>query len=364
MRRRRSAGMPRPQLAEARRHLDDAERLALEFRALLRVHTERPELADRVHAPRHDGAAPAHRGTAEPPAATPHGEHAAGNAPPTEHCAAAQQSVDPAVLLALLDDDELLKAKFDELADSKGSNNQPLMSKQALSKAMGGLGNRDLSQIDELMEDDGNIGFHEFQLAVRNSSPVEKLLQGLPILRAIALQLGGSIDEYTKMTQAQVQTSVSESVPLLVEIINKNIAAIREANETSAREHGKTSTDTKFSFVIQGGGLEQYHGGVTEKVGEPHADIAKGMEIEHLHSGDSDIPFKTGNYGIVTTPRQEYMLVVSGGEGLKAETVPRVLRPLHYYQKLQTVKDAGLSDLEIIGIILYTGPMFQVTSSL
>ena len=96
--------MPRAKLAEARRHLDDAERLALEFRALLR--------ADRVHAPRHDGAAPAHRGTAEPPAATPHGEHAAGNAPSTEHRAAA-----PAIPALSVLDDSALRSEFDAFAD-------------------------------------------------------------------------------------------------------------------------------------------------------------------------------------------------------------------------------------------------------
>ena len=96
--------MPRAELAEARRHLDDAERLALEFGALLR--------ADRVHAPRHDGAAPAHRGTAEPPAATPHGEHAAGNAPSTEHRAAA-----PAIPALSVLDDSALRSEFDAFAD-------------------------------------------------------------------------------------------------------------------------------------------------------------------------------------------------------------------------------------------------------
>jgi len=78
--------MPRAKLAEARRHLDDLERLALEFRALLR--------ADRVHAPRHDGAAPAHRGTAEPPAATPHGEHAAGAAAAQSRADAAEHKLE------------------------------------------------------------------------------------------------------------------------------------------------------------------------------------------------------------------------------------------------------------------------------
>ena len=100
-------------------------------------------------------------------------------------------------------------------------------------------------------------------------------------------------------------------------------------------------------------------GGVTGRVGEPHADIAEGMRKEHMCSRDANIPFTTSNYNLTTTPSKEWKLVVNGGAGLEKGDV-RVLRPLAYYAQLESVKRAGLTPFEIIAIILYTGPMFQI----
>ena len=99
---------------------------------------------------------------------------------------------------------------------------------------------------------------------------------------------------------------------------------------------------------IRGGKLQDYYGGLAERVGAPEADPVKGL--------------RSGNYGVLTTPRAEYELVISGGKGLK-EGDARVLRPLEYYDDLETVKDAGLTRVEIVIVIMYTGPMFQVRAS-
>ena len=95
---------------------------------------------------------------------------------------------------------------------------------------------------------------------------------------------------------------------------------------------------------IRGGKLQDYYGGLAERVGAPEADPVKGL--------------RSGNYGVLTTPRAEYELVISGGKGLK-EGDARVLRPLEYYDDLETVKDAGLTRVEIVIVIMYTGPMFH-----
>jgi len=78
--------------------------------------------------------------------------------------------------------------------------------------------------------------------------------------------------------------------------------------------------------------------------------------------GDADTPFKTGNYGIYTTPHAEYLLVIRGGKGLKKGDM-RTLRSFKHYFELERVKEADLTRPEIIAIILYTGPMFQVSSA-
>jgi len=78
--------------------------------------------------------------------------------------------------------------------------------------------------------------------------------------------------------------------------------------------------------------------------------------------GDADTLFKTGNYGIYTTPNAEYLLVIRVGKGLKKGGM-RTLRLFEYYDDLESVEEADLTRPEIIAIILYTGPMFQVSSA-
>jgi hypothetical protein len=428
--------MPRAKLAEARRHLDDAERLALEFRALLR--------ADRVHAPRHDGAAPAHRGTAEPPAATPHGEHAAGNAPSTEHRAAAPASVlddsalrsefdafaDPAsgtdegggrrtmgrgsgrgsgggqaklaqgnaatsrgaaqpplsstahdssppraaaqaacteekgsglAALLLRGDETALRAAFARHADGRDSADQPIMSKKALVQAFDALHvQRGDAEIDELMarvdlDGSGTIDCEEFCQAIQGRSHLEMLLHGLPIVRALADQLGGNTVAYRRIHDDDVQNLVLGAVPLLVEIIQHNLASLRASAEASeAVSDAAQDAAGKFAFSIQGGDLQDFHAGLAERVGEPHADIARGMEKEHLESGDADIPFKTANYGLLTTPRKEWDLVESGGKGL-ADGDTRVLRPLEDLLKSETAQGAGITRPEMRAVVSHAG---------
>ena len=82
-----------------------------------------------------------------------------------------------------------------------------------------------------------------------------------------------------------------------------------------------------------------------------------------MESDDADIPFRTANYGILTTPRKEWELVESGrdtGEGL-ADGDTRVLRPLEDLEKSEAAQNAGINRPEIRAVVLYTGPMHQVS---
>ena len=166
--------------------------------------------------------------------------------------------------------------------------------------------------------------------------------------------------KYRSLTDSEIDRCVDQSASLQKAVLKHNLNALRMAEEKGAASNENTSAHgDKFSFTIQGGSLDDFQGGVTDRVGEPRADIKTGIAKEHLESGDADIPFKTSNYGIVTTPRQEYLLVVSGGEGLKKGDT-RVLNKLEYYEALQTAKEAGLTRPEITAVILYTGPMFVI----
>jgi len=266
------------------------------------------------------------------------------------------------------DDEGLLLEAFEKHADGKDGAGQRTMSKDALVKALAALRvRRDEEQVDELMarvdlDGSGSIDFQEFQQEVGSRSRLEMLLQGLPLLFALADILGGSMEEYTKIQDCEVEAKVCTAVPVLANIIKDNLTKLRESHAAAL----PAAVGDKFSFNIVGGKLEDFHNGLAGRVGEPHADIEQGIEKEHLTSGDANESFTTSNYDITTTPCTEYMLVVTGGKGLKPAHSGhgRLFRPLEYYYKLDIVKKRKLGRKEIIAVILYTGPMFQVSVSI
>ena len=73
--------------------------------------------------------------------------------------------------------------------------------------------------------------------------------------------------------------------------------------------------------MLQGAGLGNYYGGLTQVLGEPREEFEKGVEYEHCSCSDSTEEFTTSNYGVTTTPHIEFNLVANGGEGLESRMV-------------------------------------------
>ena len=90
------------------------------------------------------------------------------------------------------------------------------------------------------------------------------------------------------MSDSEMDDMVLKSVPLLCGILKQHDRSSREAEAAQAAVAEQTSTAAqKFAFTLHGGDLDDYHGGVSERVGEPHADPAEGMEKEHTSSGNA-----------------------------------------------------------------------------
>ena len=101
--------------------------------------------------------------------------------------------------------------------------------------------------------------------------------------------------------------------------INNAIKKCKEAAEDDPAAQQSRFVFYKFTNPLTGGNVDEYYEGVTGLVGEPHPDLEKGMQIEHMQSQDSTIAFTTGNYGLTTNPATEFQLVRGGGEGLKTD---------------------------------------------
>ena len=146
------------------------------------------------------------------------------------------------------------------------------------------------------MNADGLIDFDEFCLFVKGSSDLELLLQSVPIVRALSHELGGNVESYVKLSDSAVDEAAKAFVPVVSALLKKNIHTLRQAEESGIGVQAEESTgNEKFAFPIAGGTLDDFNGGITERLGPPRANIAEGIKMEHTESADADIPFTTGN---------------------------------------------------------------------
>jgi hypothetical protein len=87
------------------------------------------------------------------------------------------------------------------------------------------------------------------------------------------------------------------------------------------------------------------------------------MELEHCARDGCDTRICTTNYNLITTPRREWRLVL--GEETASDDDLRFDRRIPSYKQLgdlEVAKTAGLTLVEIIAVVLYTGPMVSTSS--
>ena len=79
------------------------------------------------------------------------------------------------------------------------------------------------------------------------------------------------------------------------------------------------------------------------------------MRNEHCAQSDSKKEFVTLNYGLRTSPANEWRIVITNDRSKATEhrVIPDYKELLH----TDTAKRAGLLESEMIAVILYTGPM-------
>ncbi len=126
--------------------------------------------------------------------------------------------------------------------------------------------------------------------------------------------------------------------------------------ETEAR-----TIATKFastSFAMSFGGVEQFYAGLEGYLGPPSVDVLHAMSHEH----SSKLPFSSHNVRN-TTPELEWSYVVKsqvgeGVEGREADAEGRSNWRLADFVRHPRCRAVGLISEEVIGIRLYTGPMY------
>jgi len=159
---------------------------------------------------------------------------------------------------------------------------------------------------------------------------------------------------------AAVCASLAEEGKSLHEELQRSFAAQFEIQAQMEADAGK------FNVVKMAcGGIVDFHSGLTGRVGMPHLKFKDAMRQEHCEKAGCNTSFTTGNYKITTTPKQEW-LYIAGDETGQLLPCPdmghgrRIVR-ISELMQLKLAIDAKLTEVEMLAVVLYTGPMFQVS---
>jgi len=95
--------------------------------------------------------------------------------------------------------------------------------------------------------------------------------------------------------------------------------------------------------------------------------LEDGVRNEHCVLEGYNQVFVTTNYGIKTTPEQEYKIAIGDitcpEDHMKDKNgaTVRIVQKIGQLKEIPFVNSAGLREVEILAVVLYTGPMFQVS---
>ena len=162
-------------------------------------------------------------------------------------------------------------------------------------------------------------------------------------------------------------------VEALARAVLPELRQLREGGAlTGAALHGKFAQEGK-AFTMQYGDLSTFFGGLEKKIGAPDPNVRSAMEREHTTAADSRDEFTSSNYGVTTTPEQEWWFVTEPDKGvewpveLKLDGDEKRRRPMprnamqsaldERNRRLQALNEPLLLLDEADGARLYTGAM-------
>ena len=173
-----------------------------------------------------------------------------------------------------------------------------------------------------------------------------KLSEVLPNnLEAVANSSHDQIKEYCRL--------FSES---LEAVLSSHILTLKTALEMRLTQE----LNTKFKIFEGGFGfIDDFHQTTMyDEIGSPNPNWEEGMKLEHTRNTTT---FTTGNYNITTCPAEEWAYVVDR-KTPKEEDMNngRNIKTIDSLMDLELTKSAELSKAEVLAVVMYTGPMFQL----
>jgi hypothetical protein len=216
------------------------------------------------------------------------------------------------------------------------------------------------------------LEFGEFQQIVNEPDELQVWLseKQLPIaadaLRPLVGRGSDQLKTFSQLSPADIEHAAAATCAIIPSMLKELHQELQAAFAVQSRIEADMKADpSKFNdfYKMACGTITDFHKGLTGRVGMPHLNFKNAMRQEHCERAGCDVQFTTGNYKITTTPRQEWQYIV--------ENVPcpdmghkRRLVPISELLQLDSSKTAKLCEEEVVAIVLYTGPMFQIYNTI
>ena len=255
--------------------------------------------------------------------------------------------------------------------------------------------------MDADIDKDGGLDLAEFRRVVNRPSEIEQWSSTLPLAKLlgccleaqVANSVAGGRDMASpdplrglcKLSPQALDSAAGEFSRGLRRLLAERASLLRRCYEGLDKRavDGSDGSSAKFqSFTMAAGDAEDFHKGLTDRVGalgapatcicvylwylciltcrvagEPHPDLTRGMREEHCAAFGWDEEFETTNYGVRTTPRQEYE-IAHGERECPAQNMldkkgkrVRAIRSLDDLRLVEAVKRGGLVDEEIVAVV-------------
>ena len=241
-----------------------------------------------------------------------------------------------------------------------------------------GMNVKDARALDEIFFESNtssvnSLKFQDFWLAAQRPSPLQQWTTRMPLaqLLAEAFPPTCSLDPLKA-----VSTLCVEDLEVVIGAFVKGlrrllVAATMELKRSyeilEAKKAVQKDGQAAFKFkinTVSGGHISDFHAGISGRVGTPHLDFENAIRMEHCIKSGSSTPFTTPNYNITTTPKAEWQLVVSGDTANHDMRHGRRIPRIEDLLKSETVTASKLTRIEVIVVVLYTGPMFYVYNTM
>ncbi len=216
--------------------------------------------------------------------------------------------------------------------------------------------------------DSGCIKLDEFRLIVTKPGKVGEWASNLHLAKLLAdcMPLSSGEDALrtiSNLPSAEIKLVVECFGLGLTRLLEEEIGKLKHAYEVMDRSSKAVNSGdvaTKFEVIkMSCGNIEDFLSGLSGRIGDPFLDFEKAMEAEHCLGEESTNRFTTRNYGIETTPYNEWNIIVNGKHDLADKRCGRKDRDINELMQSKPAVDAKLRREEIIAIVMYTGPMFE-----